>query len=131
VICLIVGASFFVFAIDQTKSASAQQTEEVTARPAVGTSTGTTTTATATTSATTASGTASNASGNDSPSAPKKENSVHKALDEASSSLTSPFAGVLASSDSEWATRGVKLLLALIVYGFGLGYLARMLRVRV
>jgi hypothetical protein len=111
VICLIVGASFFVFAIDQTKSASAQQTEEVAA----------------------SAGTPASPSKTSAPAdtTPKKENSVHKALDEASSSLTSPFAGIVSSSDSEWATRGVKLLLALVVYGFGLGYLARMLRVRV
>jgi hypothetical protein len=34
------------------------------------------------------------------------------------------------SSSSEWTTRSVKLLLALLVYGFGLGYLARVVRVR-
>jgi hypothetical protein len=118
VICLIVGASFFVFAINQTKSASAQQTEEVNGGKPVG-GTNPTPAATNTTTATTPAN------------APKKENSVHKALDEASSSLTSPFAGIVSSSDSEWATRGVRLLLALVVYGFGLGYLARMLRVRV
>lgn len=61
---------------------------------------------------------------------PHRENGFHKALDEASASLTSPFSGVVDSS-SEWATRGVKLLLALLVYGFGLGFLARLLRVRV
>ena len=118
-ICLIVGASFFVFAINQTKSASAQQTEEVNGgKPVAG---GNTTSATTNANATTTS----------TANAPKKENSVHKALDEASSSLTSPFAGIVSSSDSEWATRGIRLLLALVVYGFGLGYLARMLRVRV
>jgi hypothetical protein len=56
---------------------------------------------------------------------------VHKALDEASGQLTSPFAGVMSGSSSEWATRIVELLLALVVYGFGLGYIARALRVRV
>lgn len=58
------------------------------------------------------------------------ENSFHKGLEEASASLTSPFSGIVNSS-SEWATRGVKLLAALLVYGFGLGFLARLLRVRV
>src|SRR5271155_3889296 len=56
---------------------------------------------------------------------------VHRALDEVSSELTSPFAGVISGSSSEWLIRGVELLLALAVYGFGLGYLARVLRVRV
>jgi hypothetical protein len=38
---------------------------------------------------------------------------------------------VLSGSSSEWATRATKLLLALLVYGFGLGFLARLLAVRV
>lgn len=57
------------------------------------------------------------------------EGSLHKALTETANTLTSPFSGIISSS-SEWASRGVKLLLALVVYGFGLGYLARVLRVR-
>jgi hypothetical protein len=61
----------------------------------------------------------------------KHENGFHKALEETASSLTSPFSGIVSSSSSEWADRGVKLLLALLVYGFGLGFLARLLRVRV
>ena len=58
------------------------------------------------------------------------EGSVRKTLDEVSNELTSPFAGVVSGSSSEWATRGVKLILALLVYGFGLGFLARMIRIR-
>ena len=45
--------------------------------------------------------------------------------------LTSPFSGIVSASSSEWADHGVRLLLALLVYGFGLGFLARALRVRV
>ena len=41
------------------------------------------------------------------------------------------FAGIVSNSDSEWATRSVRLFFALLVYGFGLGFLARTLRVRV
>ncbi len=108
-ICLIVIASFALFAINETKSASGRQQEELqSGGPAATTTTGS------------RSGT----------SAPKHESAVHEAIDEASSKLTSPFSGVLSSS-SEWATRGGKLLLALLVYGFGLGFLARVLRVRV
>jgi hypothetical protein len=102
VICLIVVASFVIFATQQTKSASKQQTEAV--------------------------------SGNSSASSPKTathESSLHKDIDEASTELTSPFAGIVSGSSSEWVIRGVKLLLALVVYGFGLSYLARVLRVRV
>jgi hypothetical protein len=108
-ICLIVIASFALFAISETKSASGRQQEALqSGGPAATTTTGS----------------------HSSSSPPKHESAVHEAIDEASSKLTSPFSGVLSSS-SEWATRGGKLLLALLVYGFGLGYLARMLRVRV
>ena len=58
------------------------------------------------------------------------KSAIRKALDEASSTLTSPFSEAFGHSSSEWAKRGVQLLLALVVYGFGLGFLARMIRVR-
>jgi hypothetical protein len=111
-ICLIVIASFGVFAIDQTKTASGHQQEQL------------------------AGGTPATASGSATPKQPPgggrpHEGSVHKAIDEASGQLTSPFSGIVSGSSGEWATRGSKLLLALLVYGFGLGYLARALRVRV
>ncbi len=60
-----------------------------------------------------------------------KKSAVHKAIDEASSAVTSPFASVVSASSGEWAVRGARLGLALAVYGFGLGFLARSLRVRV
>jgi hypothetical protein len=112
VICLIVCASFLTFAVNQTKSASEAQQEELSGPPrsaAASTNTATTPPATA--------------------SKPRKS-SVHKALDEASDALTSPFSSVVSSSSSEWVIHGVKLILALLVYGFALGYLARVLRVR-
>ena len=102
VICLIVIASFVIFAAQQTKSASKQQTEAI-------------------------SGSSSTSS---SKAATSHESSLHKDVDDVSDELTSPFAGIVSSS-SEWVIRGVKLLLALVVYGFGLSYLARVLRVRV
>ncbi len=51
---------------------------------------------------------------------------MHKTIDEASDVFTSPFAGIFSGSHSQWAIRG-----ALLLYGFGLGFLARVLRVRV
>jgi len=102
VICAIVIASFATFAVQQTKTASGHQQEAL-----------------------------PGATKHAAPTTPAPEGSVHKALDEASDELTSPFAGLVSGSSSEWAIRGVKLLLALIVYGFGLSYLARVLRVRV
>lgn len=101
-ICLIVAVSFVIFAVDQTSSASHRQTEAL-------------------------SGGTSHAS----PARSQGENPVHRAIDDVAAKVTSPFSGVVSSSSGEWATRGVKLLLALLVYGFGLGYLARALRVRV
>jgi len=108
-ICLIVIASFGVFAINQTKGASAHQQEEL--NP---------------TSASAAIASAAAAKNGSS----EHEGSPHKALTEASNALTSPFSGIVNSS-SEWETRGVKVLLALLLYGFGIGYLARVVRVRI
>ena len=103
-LCLIVIASFMIFAVGQTKTASDHQQEQVTE------SSGTRGASLVST---------------------KKDSSLHKTIDEASEQVTSPFAGLVSKSSGEWAVRGVNLLLALIVYGFGLGFLARMLRVRV
>ncbi|MGH2902227.1 MAG: hypothetical protein ACRDK7_01325 [Solirubrobacteraceae bacterium] len=99
VICLIVAASFLVFVVNQTSSASTHQQEEL--------------------------------NGSAHTPAPKHESSLHKTLDEASDFFTSPFAGVVAGSSSQWAIHGVKAVLALLVYGLGLSYLARVIRVRV
>jgi len=101
IVCLIVIASFVTFAVEQTKTASGQQQAQI------------------------------SSPGEIQPQVVSHEGSVHKALDEASTELTSPFSAVVSGASSEWAIRGVKLLLALLVYGLGVGYLARMLRVRV
>lgn len=101
-ICLIVILSFIVFAINQTKSASGHQREVL----------GET-----------------SASVHEGKSTKAKEGSAHKALDEASEKLTSPFSGIVTSS-SQWAKRSVSLILALLIYGFGLAYIARVMRVR-
>ncbi len=109
VICLIVIASFAAFAVEQTKTASGHQQESL----------------------------ATSGAGGPAPSPAAKGTSAHhegaarKTLDEVSGQLTSPFAGVVSGSSSEWATRGFELLAALVVYGFGLGFLARTLRVRI
>jgi hypothetical protein len=107
VICAVVVASFVIFALGQTSTASKHQAEEVSNGPSL------------------AAGVAA------SEASKTHESSVHKVIDEASSKLTSPFAGVVSGSGSEWLTRVVELLLALIVYGLGFGYLARVLTVRV
>jgi len=106
VICVIVLAWFVVFVVNQTSSASTRQQNEVTQ------------------------GTVP-APGESSASAAKHDSTLHRTLDETADALTSPFAGVVSGSHSEWIIHIVKTLLALLVYGFGLAFLARFLRVRV
>jgi hypothetical protein len=62
---------------------------------------------------------------------PEHKGTAHKVIDEVAGKLTSPFSGITAGSTSQWAIRGVGTLMALLVYGLGLGYLARVLRIRV
>ena len=112
VICVIVIVSFAVFAVDQTKGASTQQQQKIA---------GGVPTATVGASAPHAAA----------ESAPAHESGVRSAIDEASSWLTTPFSGLVSASNGEWATRGTNVLLALVVYGFGLGYLARAIGVKV
>jgi hypothetical protein len=110
-ICLIVLASFTVFAVNQTSSASAHQQQVLNnevAKPSTASVSG----------ATGASASASH------------ESAVHEAVDEASKAFTSPFDGITAGWSSEWLIRSANLGLALVVYGFALGYLARFIRVR-
>jgi hypothetical protein len=103
VICLIVLASFLIFVVEQTSSASTHQQEELIEHPS--SSTG----------------------------APvvKHESTLHKKIDETSDFFTSPFAGIVSGSSSQWVIHLVKTALALLVYGFGLSYLARVIRGRV
>ena len=105
--CLIVLASFMLFVVNQTSDASAHQQAVL-------------------------NGSAPPVSTPGAPSSPKASSShvgsVHKVIDEASNTLTSPFKGVTAGSTSEWTVRGANLLLALVVYGFGIGFVARVLR---
>ncbi len=103
IICLIVAASFLIFVVEQTSSASTHQQEELIEHPS--SSTGAP--------------------------APKHEGTVHKKIDEASDFFTSPFAGVVSGSNSEWVIHGVKTVLALSSTASALSYLARVIRVRV
>jgi hypothetical protein len=105
--CLIVIASFAIFAVGQTGEASVHQQEEL--------------------NGTAVAATAPNSTG----ALPPREGAVHRTIDEAASTLTSPFSAITAGSSSQWLVRGVDLLMALLVYGFGLGYLARVIRVKV
>jgi len=106
--CAIVIASFMVFAVGQTKTASGGQQAAL----ANGTAT------------------ASASSPTSGVAAPAPKSGLHRVIDEASERLTSPFNGIAPASSSEWLDRIVKLLLALAVYGFALGFVARWFKVR-
>jgi hypothetical protein len=50
-------------------------------------------------------------------------------IDGAASALTSPFRAAIGSStSSQWVLHGISTVLALLLYGVGLGYLARFSR---
>ena len=50
---------------------------------------------------------------------------VREAIDDANDVLLAPFAPIAEDSSSKWGRRTVPALLALLVYGLGLGFLAR------
>lgn len=60
----------------------------------------------------------------------RRHGQPREAIDDANDVLLSPFAGIAADETSRWARRGVPALLGLLVYGFGLGYLARWMTAR-
>ena len=59
----------------------------------------------------------------------KEHGSLREKVDDANDALVSPFAGVV-GSDSVWAQRVVTGLLGFLVFGLGLGYLARLVAAR-
>jgi hypothetical protein len=108
-ICLIVAASFALYAVNQTSTASAHQQESLASGGAV---------APANTPEGQIDTTETHTTG------------VRGVIDEITNTVTSPFHGATASSNSEWAKRGANLGFTLLVYGFGLGFIARFVRVR-
>jgi len=102
VICLIALASFVTFAVEQAGNGSSRQQTEVNEAGGPG-------------STTTAASKTQHKSG------------LHQALDEAFSTLASPFSGVTSGSHSQWTIEIVDTLLVLLVYGFALSFLARLL----
>ena len=99
--CLLVTASFVLFAREQASGASKAQVAQLAAPIAA-------------------------ASG---PASPRPEAQPRQFIDSIAHSLTSPFASVV-SSHSAWVDHGVPTVLGLLVYGVGLGYLARYSRGR-
>lgn len=101
VCCLLIFASFVLFAHDQIAGASVhQQNELVASGPAISTT------------------------------APKphKVAQPRRFIDGAASTLTSPFDAVVHSGNA-WVKQGLPDAVALLVYGLGLSFLARFARV--
>lgn len=116
VLCLIVAVSFGLFAISQTSNASAHQQRELNgeiAPPQEGQS-------------------AAEAAAAQKPSGDGKaaKGSARRTIDDVAEAVTTPFSGIADGADGEWLKRGLLLLLTLAVYGFGLSFVARAIRVR-
>jgi len=102
VACLIVVVAFALFVVSQAGEASTHQLETLGAPPA------------------------SKLPG--SKGAVPVKATLRTRIDEVSNKITSPFSGVTSGSSSRWTINGVNLLLTLVVYGFGVGFLVRVLR---
>ena len=107
--CLIVIASFAIFAVDQTNAASTRQATQV---GQAGSS-----------SAPQASGAPTVAAPSATPAA--KRPTIRSRIDEAASTLRSPFSAVTSEFHDEWVVQLVGLVLALAVYGLLLRFIAR------
>jgi hypothetical protein len=105
----IVLVSFALFAIDETREASKKTVAAVEGLEATRTA---------------------NPSDREERARERAHSKVREAIDDADDILVAPFASVADGSSSSWARRGVPTLLALLVYGFGLGFLARFMRGR-
>jgi Na+/H+-translocating membrane pyrophosphatase len=102
VVCLIAAAYFLAFALNQTGDASNHQKAEINSSPG---------------------------EPDLNTNAPEtKESAPHKAIDKTFSTLSSPFSGITSGSSNEWVIHIVNTLLVLIVYGFGLAFIARLIR---
>jgi hypothetical protein len=101
IVCLVVLAWFVVFAVDQSKVAANHQLGEL-------------------------AGTTQQVQSKP----PAKQSGATKALDQVAKAVTSPFAS-LTSGRGPWVIHGLDLLLVLLIYGFGVGFLARFVRLRV
>jgi hypothetical protein len=108
-LCLVVIASFALFVINRTSDASAHQQQEVNGETTGG---------------------AGEPSRAIAPDNGGRKGSARRTIDEVAEAVESPFAAITEGSSSEWVIHSVDLAVALVVYGFGLGFVARTIRVR-
>ena len=105
----IVLLSFALFAIDETRHASERTTAAIAGLEATRTS---------------------DPSASQERARERAHSRVRETIDDADDVLVAPFAGLVDSSSSSWVRRGVPTLIALVLYGFGLSFLARYARGR-
>lgn len=105
--CALVG--FAMFGIDETRAASSASTAEIRGREA---------------------GEEVAPSARDERAREKANSTLRELVDDVNDVSLAPFASVVEASDSRWVRRSVPALLAVLVYGFGLGSLARFSRGR-
>lgn len=104
---LIVLLSFGLFAVDETRAASHATAVEVAGQEASKSATPTP---------------------GEEQAREKAHTSAREFIDDANDALVSPFA--LTDGQNSWAARGIPAVLALLIYGFGLSFLARYARGR-
>lgn len=97
VCCALILSSYAMFAVDQLSGASEHQQNEIAA--GVPTTPGTVQTA-------------------------QQHHQPRRFIDSAAKALTSPFRSIVQSSN-DWVSRTVPMVFGLLVYGVGLGFLAR------
>jgi hypothetical protein len=103
VACLFVVAGWGAFAIDQARGASKESVAGIAGDP----------------------NTFSDPSPDQERAREQQNGSVREFVDDVNDVLLSPFAGITDSSGSKWVRRSIPALIALLVYGFGGGFLAR------
>jgi hypothetical protein len=57
----------------------------------------------------------------------REHGKTREAIDDANDELLAPFSQLVSTSKSNWVTHGVPALLALLIYGVGLGFLANLM----
>jgi predicted PurR-regulated permease PerM len=104
-ICLIAIAWFAAFAVEQTGSAAAHQQAEI-------------------------NGTLpqTEAAAQSGSSASSQKSGLRGTLNSAFSKISSPFSSLTSGSSSQWRIHIVDTLLALLLYGVGLGFVVRLMR---
>jgi hypothetical protein len=105
--CALVTLSFGLFVIDESRAASNQSTAQI-------------------------AGDRAGATAHPSPSQERARERAHsrgrELVDDANDVLVTPVAWVVPAGAGRWVARGLPWLLALVLYGFGLGFLARFSR---